>query len=109
MTKSRVLLVTVDIVEQMMLERLVKRGKSVGLDVASNPEFLREGAAIDDFMSSDRIVVGVNNERGKEYFTVLYAPFNCNQDRLIIMDPRSTELTKYAANAMLATKISYIN
>jgi UDPglucose 6-dehydrogenase len=72
-------------------------------------EFLREGAAIDDFMSSDRIVVGVNNERSKEYFKVLYAPFNRNQDRLISMDPRSAELTKYAANAMLATKISYIN
>src|SRR5262249_17729435 len=90
-------------------ERLMAREKTVVFDVASNPEFLREGAAIEDFMNSDRIVIGAKNERAEEHFKVLYAPFNRNQDRLIIMDPRSAELTKYAANAMLATKISYIN
>ncbi len=108
-TKSTVPVGSCDKVEQIIHECLAKRGKTVAFDVSSNPEFLREGAAIDDFMNSDRIVVGVNNERSKEYFKVLYAPFNRNQDRLITMDPRSAELTKYAANAMLATKISYIN
>lgn len=108
-TKSTVPVGTSDKVEQIIQACIAKRGKDIQFDVASNPEFLREGAAVDDFMSSDRIVVGINNERSKEYLKVLYAPFNRNQDRLITMDPRSAELTKYAANAMLATKISYIN
>jgi len=108
-TKSTVPVGTCDQVEKIIQERLVAREKAIVFDVASNPEFLREGAAIEDFMNSDRIVVGAKNERAEEHFKVLYSPFNRNQDRLIIMDPRSAELTKYAANAMLATKVSYIN
>lgn len=108
-TKSTVPVGTCDQVEKIIQERLIAREKTIVFDVASNPEFLREGAAIEDFMKSDRIVVGTKNERAEEHFKVLYAPFNRNQDRLIIMDPRSAELTKYAANAMLATKVSYIN
>lgn len=108
-TKSTVPVGTSDQVKQLIQQQLQARQQKITFDVASNPEFLREGAAIEDFMNSDRIVVGVPNERSEGYFKVLYAPFNRNQDRLISMDPRSAELTKYAANAMLATKISYIN
>ena len=78
-------------------------------DVVSNPEFLKEGAAIGDFMKPERIIVGTNNPRTTELLHALYEPFNRNRDRLISMDIRSAELTKYAANAMLATKISFMN
>lgn len=108
-TKSTVPVGTSDEVRKIITEQLKKRGKTLAFDVASNPEFLREGAAIEDFMNSDRIIVGANSEQTRAYFRVLYAPFNRNQDRLIMMDPRSAELTKYAANAFLATKISFMN
>src|SRR5947208_7017921 len=78
-------------------------------DVVSNPEFLKEGAAIDDFMKPDRIVVGSENPAAIEAMRELYAPFNRNHSRLMVMDVRSSEFTKYAANAMLATKISFMN
>lgn len=108
-TKSTVPVGTSDEVRRIIAEQLKKRGKNIHFDVASNPEFLREGAAIKDFMNSDRIIVGADSEQTKAHFRVLYAPFNRNLDRLIIMDPRSAELTKYAANALLATKISFMN
>ena len=77
--------------------------------MASNPEFLKEGAAVDDFMKPDRIVVGAEGERAIELMRAVYAPFQRNRDKLVIMDVRSAELTKYAANAMLATRISFMN
>ena len=77
--------------------------------MVSNPEFLKEGAAIDDFMRPDRVVVGTDNPRTTELIRALYEPFTHNHDRLVVMDIRSAELTKYAANAMLATKISFMN
>jgi len=91
------------------MENLAARDAKIEFDVVSNPEFLKEGAAIDDFMRPDRIVVGTDNPRTTELLRALYAPFNRNHDRIIAMDIRSAELTKYAANAMLATKISFMN
>jgi UDPglucose 6-dehydrogenase len=88
---------------------LARRGVSVWFSVASNPEFLKEGAAISDFMKPDRIVVGVDNEEAESLLRELYTPFNRNHQKLLCMDVRSSELTKYAANAMLATKISLMN
>ncbi|MEW5755159.1 MAG: UDP-glucose/GDP-mannose dehydrogenase family protein [Pseudomonadota bacterium] len=107
--KSTVPVGTADKVKGKIKETLAARGASVEFDVVSNPEFLKEGAAIDDFMKPDRIVVGTDNPRTTELLRALYAPFNRNRDRLVAMDIRSAELTKYAANAMLATKISFMN
>jgi UDPglucose 6-dehydrogenase len=107
--KSTVPVGTADKVKAEIDRVLAERGKSVEFDVVSNPEFLKEGAAINDFMKPDRIIVGTDNPRTTELLKSLYEPFNRNHDRLISMDIRSAELTKYAANAMLATKISFMN
>ena len=107
--KSTVPVGTADKVKATVEQRLEARGVETEFDVVSNPEFLKEGAAIGDFMSPDRIIVGTDNPRTTELLRQLYAPFNRNSDRVIAMDVRSAELTKYAANAMLATKISFMN
>ena len=107
--KSTVPVGTADRVRERIASVLEERGVDHPFDVVSNPEFLKEGAAIDDFMKPDRIVVGTDNPRTTELLRALYAPFNRNHDRLVAMDIRSAELTKYAANAMLATKISFMN
>ncbi len=107
--KSTVPVGTADKVKAEVQQSLNGRGKSVEFDVVSNPEFLKEGAAISDFMKPDRIIVGTDNPRTTELLKSLYEPFNRNHDRVISMDVRSAELTKYAANAMLATKISFMN
>ena len=107
--KSTVPVGTADKVAAAVREAQAERGANVDFDVVSNPEFLKEGAAIDDFMRPDRIVVGTDNPRTGELLRALYAPFNRSHDRVMLMDVRSAELTKYAANAMLATKISYMN
>ncbi|HBA65300.1 MAG TPA: UDP-glucose 6-dehydrogenase [Methylococcaceae bacterium] len=108
--KSTVPVGTADKVKEAMSHVLQERGKNdLEFDVVSNPEFLKEGAALDDFMKPDRIVVGTDNPRTAELLKALYAPFNRSRERVITMDIRSAELTKYAANAMLATKISFMN
>ncbi len=107
--KSTVPVGTADKVHETVVSALEKRDLNVDFDVVSNPEFLKEGAAIDDFMKPDRIVIGTDNPRTTELLRALYTPFNRNHDRLVVMDVRSAELTKYAANAMLATKISFMN
>ena len=107
--KSTVPVGTADQVKAEIEAVLERRGKSVEFDVVSNPEFLKEGAAIGDFMKPDRIIIGTDNPRTTELLKSLYEPFNRNHDRVISMDVRSAELTKYAANAMLATKISFMN
>jgi len=107
--KSTVPVGTADKVRDAVDAALKQRGAQIEFDVVSNPEFLKEGAAIDDFMRPDRIIVGTDNPRTTELLRALYAPFNRNHDRVIAMDIRSAELTKYAANAMLATKISFMN
>jgi len=109
MTKSTVPVGTSDKVKATVGATLIGRGVQVDFDVVSNPEFLKEGAAIADFMKPDRVVVGTDNPRTAELLKVLYDPFTRNHQRMIIMDLRSAELTKYAANAMLATKISFMN
>jgi UDPglucose 6-dehydrogenase len=108
-TKSTVPVGTADKVRAALNETLAARGQAADFDVVSNPEFLKEGAAIGDFMKPDRIIVGTDNPRVTELMRLLYEPFTRNHDRLIVMDIRSAELTKYAANAMLATKISFMN
>jgi len=108
-TKSTVPVGTATLVRQTIQEELDKRGVSIEFDVASNPEFLKEGDAIKDFMSPDRVVVGVESEKAKELITKLYRPFLLNNFRVIFMDILSAEMTKYAANAMLATRISFMN
>jgi UDPglucose 6-dehydrogenase len=108
-TKSTVPVGTADQVRAELERTLAARGTKVEFDVVSNPEFLKEGAAIGDFMKPDRVVIGTDNPRTTELMRALYEPFIRNHDRLIVMDIRSSELTKYAANAMLATKISFMN
>ena len=108
-TKSTVPVGTAKKVKATIQEELKKRGVDVPFDVASNPEFLKEGAAIKDFMSPDRVVVGTESEKAKEVMTRLYKPFLINNFRVIFMDIPSAEMTKYAANAMLATRISFMN
>jgi UDPglucose 6-dehydrogenase len=108
-TKSTVPVGTADKVRTEVSAALSRRGASVEFDVVANPEFLKEGAAVQDFMKPDRVVVGTDNPRTTELLRALYDPFTRNHDRLIVMDIRSAELTKYAANAMLATKISFMN
>ena len=107
--KSTVPVGTADVVRAAIAAELAKRGVDTPFSVVSNPEFLKEGAAIDDFMKPDRIVVGCDDEQAALNMRALYAPFQRNHDRLIVMDIRSAELTKYAANAMLATRISFMN
>ena len=107
--KSTVPVGTAEKVNDALLAELSLRGESVAFDVVSNPEFLKEGAAINDFMKPDRIVIGTTSQKAESLLRELYAPFNRNHDRMIVMDVRSAELTKYAANALLATKISFIN
>ena len=108
-TKSTVPVGTADKVRDRIAATLRERAAVLEFDVVSNPEFLKEGAAIADFMKPDRVVVGTDNPRTTELLRALYEPFTRNHDRLIVMDIRSAELTKYAANAMLATKISFMN
>ncbi len=107
--KSTVPVGTADKVRETVAAELAKRGEDIPFDVVSNPEFLKEGAAVDDFMRPDRIVIGTDNPETTELLRALYAPFNRNRDRLLEMDVHSAELTKYASNAMLATKISFMN
>ncbi len=107
--KSTVPVGTADKVTAKISEVLASRGVNYAFDVVSNPEFLKEGAAVGDFMKPDRIVVGISKESSKAPMKELYAPFNRNHDKVLFMDVRSAELTKYAANAMLATKISFMN
>ena len=108
-TKSTVPVGTAHKVKDTIQAELDKRGVSIEFDVASNPEFLKEGNAIDDFMSPDRVVVGVESERAKKLMTKLYKPFMMLNSRVIFMDIPSAEMTKYAANSMLATRISFMN
>ena len=108
-TKSTVPVGTAKKVKAAILEELDKRGVNVPFDVASNPEFLKEGAAIKDFMSPDRVVIGTESEKAKEVMTRLYRPLMLQNFRVIFMDILSAEMTKYAANAMLATRISFMN
>ena len=108
-TKSTVPVGTADKVKAKIDAALKTRGVSMEFDAVSNPEFLKEGAAITDFMKPDRVVVGTDNPRTAELLKALYDPFTRNHERMIVMDVRSSELTKYAANAMLATKISFMN
>jgi UDPglucose 6-dehydrogenase len=107
--KSTVPVGTADRVRDQVREVLERRGLAVEFDVVSNPEFLKEGAAIDDFMRPDRVVIGTDNPRTTELLRALYTPFNRNHERILAMDIRSAELTKYAANSLLATKISFMN
>ncbi len=108
-TKSTVPVGSADIVREYIQGALNKRGEKIEFYVASNPEFLKEGAAINDFEKPDRIVIGFDHPKAEEWLEDIYAPFNRRNDRLVKMDIRSAELTKYAANAMLATKISFMN
>ncbi|MCI9606854.1 MAG: UDP-glucose/GDP-mannose dehydrogenase family protein [Muribaculaceae bacterium] len=108
-TKSTVPVGTARIVRSIVEEELAKRGVDIDFEVASNPEFLKEGAAIKDFMSPDRVVIGVEGERSRKVMERLYRPFLLSNFRVIFMDIPSAEMTKYAANAMLATRISFIN
>jgi len=107
--KSTVPVGTADSVRAAIASELAVRGAEISFDVVSNPEFLKEGDAVQDCMRPDRIIIGADSQRAVEVLKVLYAPFNRNHERIVQMDVRSAELTKYAANAMLATKISFMN
>lgn len=107
--KSTVPVGTADKVKEVVTSVLASNGKNHSFDVVSNPEFLKEGAAVNDCMRPDRIILGTDSETAERKLRELYAPFNRNHDRVIVMDIRSAELTKYAANCMLATKISFMN
>ncbi|MCF6201449.1 MAG: UDP-glucose/GDP-mannose dehydrogenase family protein [Hydrogenimonas sp.] len=107
--KSTVPVGTADKVKAVIERELSKRGEKIPFHVVSNPEFLKEGSAIEDFMKPDRVVIGAESEKAKEAMKELYAPFTHNHERFIAMDVRSAEMTKYAANAILATKISFMN
>ena len=107
--KSTVPVGTADKVRAAVADELAKRGVELAFSVASNPEFLKEGAAVEDFIKPDRIIIGTDDERATLLLRALYAPFVRNRDRLLVMDIRSAEFTKYAANAMLATRISFMN
>ncbi|BCS89117.1 UDP-glucose dehydrogenase family protein [Pseudodesulfovibrio sediminis] len=107
--KSTVPVGTADRVRSLISEALRKRGEDIPFDVVSNPEFLKEGDAINDFMKPDRVIVGTENENTALILRTLYAPFARSREKIIVMDTRSAEMTKYAANCMLATKISFIN
>lgn len=107
--KSTVPVGTCDKVKSTIAETLADRRVNIDFDVISNPEFLKEGAAVNDFMKPDRIVIGCESDHAQQVMRELYAPFNRNHERIIFMDTRSSEMTKYAANAMLATKISFMN
>ncbi|MGR1255147.1 UDP-glucose dehydrogenase family protein [Aeromonas veronii] len=108
-TKSTVPVGTAQQVREHIELQLAERGQTLTCEVAANPEFLKEGAAVNDCMRPDRIIIGCDSERALEQLRTLYAPFNRNHDRIVMMDLRSAELTKYAANAILATKISFMN
>ena len=108
-TKRPVPVGTAERIRRIVAEELAARGAEVPFDVASNPEFLKEGAAVKDFMSPDRVVVGVESERARRLMARLYRPFLINNFRVLFMDIASAEMTKYAANAMLATRISFMN
>ncbi len=107
--KSTVPVGTADRVRETIAAELARRGVDLSFAVASNPEFLKEGAAVEDFMRPDRVVIGSDDERAIGLLRAVYAPFQRNHERLLVMDVRSAELTKYAANAMLATRISFMN
>ncbi len=107
--KSTVPVGTADRVRAAISEELTKRGSATPFAVVSNPEFLKEGAAVEDFMRPDRVVIGADDERAIAVMRAIYAPFQRSHERLLVMDVRSAELTKYAANAMLATRISFMN
>jgi UDPglucose 6-dehydrogenase len=107
--KSTVPVGTADRVREAIGEELKARGVDVSYSVVSNPEFLKEGAAVEDFMKPDRVVIGADDERATQIMRAVYAPFQRNHERMLVMDVRSAELTKYAANAMLATRISFMN
>ena len=108
-TKSTVPVGTAKKVKAAVLEELAKRGETVDFDVASNPEFLKEGAAVKDFMTPDRVVVGTDSERARKIMSRLYKPFMLSGERMIFTDIPSAEMIKYAANSMLATRISFMN
>jgi UDPglucose 6-dehydrogenase len=108
-TKSTVPVGTADRVRNIIREELRGRGADLEFDVVSNPEFLKEGAAVKDFMNPERIIVGCESDRAEALLRKLYAPFSRNRDRILIMRPREAEMTKYASNALLATKISFLN
>jgi UDPglucose 6-dehydrogenase len=107
--KSTVPVGTVDLVRRTVADGLAARGMMIDFDVVSNPEFLKEGSAVNDCMKPDRIIVGVSRKDSEALLRELYAPFNRNHEKIIVMDARSAELSKYAANCMLATKISFMN